>query len=57
MRERKLMMRKRLKSTLLACLMAGALVVGTAPSMACAEDFVGGRRRLAFLRKRKAKQM
>ncbi len=31
-------MRKRWKSAVLACIMAGALVVGVAPSMAFAEE-------------------
>lgn len=40
----KFTMRKRLKNILLACFMATAMVVGTAPSMAYAEDSVGGDR-------------
>lgn len=38
----KFTMRKRLKNILLACFTAAAMVVGTAPSMAYAEDSVGG---------------
>ncbi len=52
----KFTMRKRLKNILLACFMATAMVVGTAPSMAYAEDSVGGGQRLLqFLKKKKYK--